>query len=138
MAYLGPTSVVSTDAERWIRRPRGVHQRPPWTLFGAQLVEQADGMLASVAGEVALVAVDHGQLAPDVRRLPVERPIVPLVQTLRRLELKKTLEHLLKMGRRSTNHPHHDPARTQCVRGAPCALHGTPKPSSAIPFSCVS
>jgi hypothetical protein len=45
---------------RW-QRPRSVHQRPPWTLAGAQSVEQADRMRASVAREVAVMAVDHGQ-----------------------------------------------------------------------------
>ena len=33
---------------------------------------------------------------------------------------------------------HHDPARAQCVRGAPSTVHGTSKLPSAIPFSCVS
>jgi hypothetical protein len=43
-----------------------VHQRPPWTLPGAQLVEEADRVLASVAREVAVVAVDHGQAGAHV------------------------------------------------------------------------
>jgi hypothetical protein len=33
-------------------------------LAGAELVEQADRVLASVAGEVAVVAVDHRQAPP--------------------------------------------------------------------------
>jgi hypothetical protein len=35
-------------------------------LFRAQLVEQANGVLAPVAGEVAVVAVDHGQAGAHV------------------------------------------------------------------------
>src|SRR5262249_37738323 len=42
-------------------RPRSVDRCPPWTLSGAQLVEQADRMLASIASVVAVVTVDHGQ-----------------------------------------------------------------------------
>jgi hypothetical protein len=40
--------VVLAGGVRERRRPRSVHQRPPWTLSRAQLVEQADRMLASV------------------------------------------------------------------------------------------
>jgi hypothetical protein len=51
-----------------LRRPRSVHQRPPWTFAGAQLVKQSDGVLAPVAGEVAVVAVDHGQAGAHAAR----------------------------------------------------------------------
>jgi hypothetical protein len=47
-------AVVWADGARPPRRPRSVHQRPPWTLPGTQLVEQVDRVLASVAGEVAV------------------------------------------------------------------------------------
>src|SRR5438552_10373164 len=59
-------SVVPAGGGRWFRRPRSVHQRPPWPLSRAELVEQADRMLASVAGEVALMTVDHGQAGAHV------------------------------------------------------------------------
>jgi hypothetical protein len=59
-------SVVPAGGGRWRRRPRSVHQRPPWPLSGTQLVEQADRVLASVAGEVAVVPVDHGQAGAHV------------------------------------------------------------------------
>src|SRR6266508_2713214 len=59
-------SVVSAGVARRLRRPRSVHQRPPWTLAGAQLVEQADRMFASVAGEVAVMTIDHGQAGAHV------------------------------------------------------------------------
>src|SRR6266545_2335693 len=49
-----------------LRRPRSVHRRPPWPLSSAQFVEQADRMFASVACEVAVVAVDHGQACAHV------------------------------------------------------------------------
>src|SRR5207237_6173977 len=58
--------VVSADVGRRLRRPRSVHQRPPWPLSRAQLVEQADRMLAAVAREVAVMAVDHGQARAHV------------------------------------------------------------------------
>src|SRR5438093_11554881 len=63
---LSRDSVVPAGGGRWFRRPRSVHQRPPWPLSRAELVEQADRMLASVAGEVAVVAVDHGQAGAHV------------------------------------------------------------------------
>src|SRR5262245_6939801 len=43
-----------------------VHQRPPWTLTCAELVEQTDRVFASVAREVVVVAVDHGQAGAHV------------------------------------------------------------------------
>src|SRR5215207_4842206 len=63
---LADAFVVSADGDRELRRPRSVHQRPPWTLAGAELVEQADRVLASVAREVAVVAVDHRQAGAHV------------------------------------------------------------------------
>jgi hypothetical protein len=54
------------DGDRRLRRPRSVHQRPPWPLSHAQLVEQADRMLASVAGEVTVMSVDHRQAGAHV------------------------------------------------------------------------
>src|SRR6266516_5867746 len=55
---------------RWrrhgIRRPRSVHQPPRWTFAGAELVEQTDRVLVSVAGEVTVVVVDHGEAGADV------------------------------------------------------------------------
>src|SRR5215204_266062 len=59
-------SVVSAGVRCGVRWPRSVHQRLRWTSAGAQLVEQADRMFASVAGEVAVVAVDHGQAGAHV------------------------------------------------------------------------
>ncbi len=51
----------------WRRPPVSAStQRPPWPLPGAQFVEQADRVLASVAGEVAVMAVDHGQAGAHV------------------------------------------------------------------------
>jgi hypothetical protein len=47
-------SVGSAGVGRRLRRPRSVHQRPPWPLSDAQLVEKADRMVASVACEVAV------------------------------------------------------------------------------------
>src|SRR5215207_1209880 len=44
------------------RRPRNVHQRPP----GIECVEELDRVLASVSGEVAVVAIDHGQAGSHV------------------------------------------------------------------------
>jgi hypothetical protein len=41
-------------------------QRPPWTFSRAQLIEQADRVLASVAGEVAVVPVDHREAGAHV------------------------------------------------------------------------
>jgi hypothetical protein len=60
-ACLAYVSVVCAGCSPRLRRPRSVHQRPPWTLLSAQFVGQADRVFASVAGEVAVVAVDHGQ-----------------------------------------------------------------------------
>jgi hypothetical protein len=48
------------------RRPRSVHQGPPWPLSRAEIVQQTDRMFASVAWEVAVVAVDHGQAGAHV------------------------------------------------------------------------
>src|SRR5919201_4567001 len=67
-ACLAVRFVVLTGGGCGLRRPRSVHQRPPWTLASAELVEQADRALASVAGEVAVVAVDHGQAGAHVAR----------------------------------------------------------------------
>jgi hypothetical protein len=55
------SSVVPAGGKSRLRRPPSVHQRPPWPLSGAQLVEQADRMR-----EVAVVAVDHGQAGAHV------------------------------------------------------------------------
>src|SRR6266540_1764701 len=44
------------DADRMFRRPPSVHQRPRRRV---ECIEQLDRVLASVAGEVAVVAVDH-------------------------------------------------------------------------------
>jgi hypothetical protein len=60
------SSVVPAGGDRRLRRPRSVHQRPPWPLSHAQLVEQADRMVASVAGEVTVMTVDHGQAGAHV------------------------------------------------------------------------
>jgi hypothetical protein len=49
---------------RW--RAGASTQRPPWTFSDAELVEQANRMFAPVAGEVAVVAVDHGQAGAHV------------------------------------------------------------------------
>ena len=58
---LSRRSVVSAGVIDRLRRPRSVHQCPPWPLSRAQFVEQTDRMLASVACEVAVMTVDHGQ-----------------------------------------------------------------------------
>ena len=63
---LADASVVSTGGGCPLRRSRSVHQRPPWTLTGAQLVEQTHRVFASVADEVAVVAVDHRQTGAHV------------------------------------------------------------------------
>ena len=47
-ACLAASAVVSAGASCAGRRPRSVHQRPPWTLFRTQLVEHSDRALASV------------------------------------------------------------------------------------------
>jgi hypothetical protein len=60
-AWLGPAFVVSAYGGRKLRCPRSVHQRPPWTLVRAEFVEQANCVLAPVAGAMAVVAVDHRQ-----------------------------------------------------------------------------
>src|SRR5215207_7005609 len=49
---LGSPSATGSS-RRGIWRPRSVHQRPPWTFSRAQLVEQADRLLTTVAREVA-------------------------------------------------------------------------------------
>jgi hypothetical protein len=54
-------ALVVSAGDRERRRPRSVHRRPPWPLSGTQLVEPADRMFASVACDVAVVAVDHCQ-----------------------------------------------------------------------------
>jgi hypothetical protein len=51
---LSSVSVVFTDGGRGTWYPRSVHQRPPWTFPRAEFVEEADRMLASIAGEVAV------------------------------------------------------------------------------------
>src|SRR6266545_3665119 len=50
----------------WRPRSSASTQRPPWTLAGAQLVEQTNRVLAPVAREVAVVAVDHGHARAHV------------------------------------------------------------------------
>src|SRR6266498_3305780 len=55
-------AIFKADADSLFRRPRSVHQRPR----SAEGVEELDCVLASVAGEVAVVAVDHGQAGADV------------------------------------------------------------------------
>src|SRR5215211_7931003 len=65
-ACLADVSVVCAGGAIGLRRPPNVHQRPPWTLSGARVVEQADRMFATAAGEVAVVAVDHGQAGAHV------------------------------------------------------------------------
>ncbi len=49
-----------------LRRPRSVHQRLRLELGRVECVEELDGVLSSVAGEVAVVAVDHGQAGAHV------------------------------------------------------------------------
>jgi hypothetical protein len=55
------------DVVLLLRRPPSAHQRPRWT-FGAESVDETDCVLASVAGEVAVVAVDHRQAGAHVAR----------------------------------------------------------------------
>jgi hypothetical protein len=50
-------SVVAAGVGRRLRRPRSVHQRPPWPLSRAELVEQADRVLSSVAREVTVRSI---------------------------------------------------------------------------------
>jgi hypothetical protein len=45
-ACLAAVSVVCAGSELANRRPRSVHERPRWTLSGAELVEEADRALA--------------------------------------------------------------------------------------------
>jgi hypothetical protein len=66
-------SVRSAGVARRVRRPRSVHQRPPWPLSRAELVKQPDRMLASVAREVTVMAVDNPVL-PGTGVLGSRRP----------------------------------------------------------------
>src|SRR6266498_2921125 len=60
--------VFRADADRLFWRPPSVHQRPPVGAGRVQCVEELDRVLASVAGEVAVMAVDHRQASPHVAR----------------------------------------------------------------------
>src|SRR6266498_1157598 len=54
--------VFGAEAGLLVRCPRSVHQRPPCV----ESVEELDRVFASVAGEVAVVAVDHRQAGAHV------------------------------------------------------------------------
>src|SRR6266508_5246041 len=54
--------VLKVDASALVRRPPSVHQRPR----RVEGVEELDRVLASVASEVAVVAVDHRQAGAHV------------------------------------------------------------------------
>jgi hypothetical protein len=54
--------VFRADSGGRPRRPRSVHQRPP----RVERVEELDRVLAAVAGEVTVVAVDHRQAGTHV------------------------------------------------------------------------
>jgi hypothetical protein len=58
-------SVVSAGVARRLRRPRNVHQRPPWPLPRASL-RRAGGSRARVHGRGGRKPVDHGQAGAHV------------------------------------------------------------------------
>src|SRR5437763_3732301 len=60
--------VFSADGGWLFRRPPSVHQRPRVGLGCIERIEELDRVLASVAGEVAVVAVDHGQAGAHLAR----------------------------------------------------------------------
>src|SRR5919201_3620352 len=60
--------VFRRDAGQLFWRPPGVHQRPRFELGRVQCIEEVDCMLASVAGEMAVVAVDYPQTGSPVAR----------------------------------------------------------------------
>ena len=60
--------VFRRDASRRFWCPPSVHQRPQVELGCVQCVEKFDRVLASVAGEVAVVAVDRRQAGAHVAR----------------------------------------------------------------------
>jgi len=55
---------VGLDAVFLFRRPRKVHQRPGLGFGSFEGIEELDRVLAGVACEVAVVAVDNVRLAP--------------------------------------------------------------------------
>jgi hypothetical protein len=61
LSCLADAFVVCAGGERRLWHPRNVHQRPPWTFPDAELVEQADRMVATIARETAVVTIGHGQ-----------------------------------------------------------------------------